>query len=448
MRSVLPLALRYLRFNKVKTVILVFSVAVALFLPLVVHLLVQDYQRDLLARAQATPLVAGAPGSRFDLVMGALYFRSQASHDLTFGDVEEINKSGLAAGLPILNKFTARGVPIVGTALEYFDFRNLHVASGAQLARLGDCVLGAAAAEKLGLKPGDKLMSDPENVLDLAGSYPIILHVTGILAASGTADDNVVFVDVKTVWLIMGIMHGHTDVSGSTDPSVVLEHQRNNVAVSEAVQPYQEVTQENIGSFHVHGDAATFPISAIIVAPHDDKSAAILRGRYVDPKATVQLLVPTQIITETLDLVFRVKRFFDAQALLVGITMAMLLALILLLSMRLRRGEMQTMFKIGCGRRMIFWLQATEILIVLTAGIAIAAAASWVVLSQLGPSVARAKFVNASSSPVARAGGKKRVAVTNYPLHYFTQRIARRSCGYRLPRTARGGSGILETKRE
>ena len=51
MNNVLFLALRYLRFNKFKTVIMVFSVAVAVFLPLAVNLLVRDYQRDLLARA-------------------------------------------------------------------------------------------------------------------------------------------------------------------------------------------------------------------------------------------------------------------------------------------------------------------------------------------------------------------------------------------------------------
>ena len=99
------------------------------------------------------------------------------------GDLEAINGSGLALGIPILNKHAARGVPIVGTSLEYFDFRGLHIAAGEGMTRLGDCVLGAAAAEKLGLKPGDKLMSDPENVFDLAGSYPINMHVTGVLAA-------------------------------------------------------------------------------------------------------------------------------------------------------------------------------------------------------------------------------------------------------------------------
>ena len=87
MSNVLFLALRYLRFNKVKSTILVFSIAVGVFLPLVVNLLVRDYERGLLARADATPLVAGAPGSRLDLVLHALYFRGSPARDLTMNDV-------------------------------------------------------------------------------------------------------------------------------------------------------------------------------------------------------------------------------------------------------------------------------------------------------------------------------------------------------------------------
>ena len=423
------LTLRYLLFNKIKTAILVFSVAVAVFLPLAVNLLVRDYQRDLLARAKATPLVAGAPGSRLDLVLHALYFRGKPAHDLAMSDLDAINASGLAMGLPILNKYAARGLPIVGTSLEYFDFRGLHVADGAGMTRLGDCLLGAAAAETLGLRPGETLMSDPENVLDLAGSYPINMHVTGILAANGTADDGAVFVDIKTVWLIMGIMHGHQDAAAA-DPSLLLQRDANHVTASAALLPYQEVTPENVASFHVHGDPATFPIGAVVVVPHDEKSAAILRGRYQDPKATVQLLVPQQVVAETLDLVFRVKRFFDAQALLVGVATGLLLALVVLLSLRLRRGEMETMFKIGCARWMVFWLQATEILIVLTAGAAIACVLAWMTVCWLGLSGPRAAApcTHGRRPPRPpfrrRAGVRKRVAVVNYPLEYFTRRIA------------------------
>jgi putative ABC transport system permease protein len=419
MNNILFLALRYLRFNKIKTAILVFSVAIAVFLPLAVHLLVRDYQRDLLARAQATPLVAGAPGSRLDLVLHALYFRGKPAHDLAMSDVAAINGSGLALAIPILAKHTARGVPIVGASLEYFDFRGLRVARGEGLARVGDCVLGAVAAEKLGLNPGDKLMSDPENVFDLAGSYPINLRVKGVLAPSGTADDGAIFADYKTEWIILGLMHGHQDV-GTVAPDMLLGRDAGNVAASAAVLPFQEITDDNIILFHTHGDEQAYPVSAILVVPRDTKSATILRGRYQDPKATVQLLDPRQVISETLDLVFRVRRFFDAQALLAGGAMALLMALVVLLSLRLRRGEMETLFKIGCARWMVCGMQAAEILIVAVAGVALAAACAWVVTAKFGLPGEHAP----APAPPRAAGARPRVAVVNYPLWYFAGRVA------------------------
>jgi putative ABC transport system permease protein len=423
MRNVLVLALHCLRFNKIKTLILVFSIAAAIFLPLAVNLLVRDYQRDLLARASATPLVAGAPGSRLDLVLHALYFRGKPAHDLTMGDVDAINASGLALAIPVLGKHTARGFTIVGTSLEYFDFRGLRVANGAGLTQLGDCVLGAAAARKLQLQPGGTLMSDAENVFDLAGSYPLNLRVKGILTPTGTADDNAVFVDVKTEWLILGILHGHQDVE-KADPSLLLARDAKNITASAAMLPFQEVTTSNIALFHMHGDPASFPISTIIVVPRDDKSAAILRGRYQDPKLQVQLLVPRTVVSETLEIVFRVKRFFDAQALLVGVAVAFLLALVVLLSLRLRRGEMETMFKIGCARTTVVWLLATEIAIVVAVGTAIAVALSWIVVANLGLSSARAGVPERVPGIKQSISAKRRVAVVNYPLEYFTKRIA------------------------
>ncbi len=211
-------------------------------------------------------------------------------------------------------------------------------------------------------------MSDPENVFDLAGSYPVNMHVTGILAPTGTADDGAIFTDYKTCWIIVGIMHGHGDVA--SDESKLAHRQQCQQCGG---QRRGGAVPGGHGREHhsVPHARRSSPLSlsrAIIVVPHDTKSATILRGRYEDPKATVQLLVPKQVISETLDLVFRVKRFFDAQSLLVGVATALLLALVVLLSLRLRRGEMETMFKIGCARWMMFGMQAAEVVIVVVGG--------------------------------------------------------------------------------
>ena len=76
-------------------------------------------------------------------------------------------------------------------------------------------------------------------------------------------------------------------------------------------------------------------------------------------------------------IVFRVKRFFDASALMIGVSTLLLLGLVVLLSLRLREGEMQTMFKIGCSRRTIVLLQVGELGFVFLASGVLLAAAVW-----------------------------------------------------------------------
>ena len=63
-------------------------------------------------------------------------------------------------------------------------------------------------------------------------------------------------------------------------------------------------------------------------------------------------------------MVFRVKQFFDANAILIAISTALLLLLVVLLSLKLRQREMDTMFKLGCSRGTILLLQVGEMAIV------------------------------------------------------------------------------------
>ena len=63
-------------------------------------------------------------------------------------------------------------------------------------------------------------------------------------------------------------------------------------------------------------------------------------------------------------IVFRIKRFFDANFALVTMTTALFIALVVMLSLRLRKREMETLRRIGCARGTAFWLQAWEIVIV------------------------------------------------------------------------------------
>ena len=360
------LAWQYLRKRRLQAAVMIAGVALALFLPLATHWLVNAFDEAIGARAAATPLVLGAKGSRFDLVLHGLYFRAQVDGNLTQGDLIELNEKradNLAYAIPLHRRFTAREQPVVGTSLDYFAFRELQLAEGDSLALLGDCVLGASAAEQLGLRPGGKLKTDRDNLFDLAGEYPVQLNVTGVLAASGTADDEAVFVDVKTSWIIAGIGHGHDENTSTT-------------ASAKLVKKHLEISPDNIGSFHFHGDPDQFPLTAILVKPGSDKSAALLLAGYQNHDR-LQALKPPEVVDEMMGMVMRVRQFLDANYALVAGATGLLLALIVALSRRLRAREMETLFLLGCSRGTQFALQAAELLIIFAAAIVLALAAAW-----------------------------------------------------------------------
>ena len=91
--------------------------------------------------------------------------------------------------------------------------------------------------------------------------------------------------------------------------------------------------------------------------------------------ADQQLVQPRKVIGELMNLVFRVKRFFDANAILIAISTVILLSLIVMLSLKLREGEMNTMFKIGASGSMIFKLQLAELGLIFAAAVVLVIAA-------------------------------------------------------------------------
>ena len=361
MMDSLYIAWKYLNFSKARTATLVACVTLIAVLPLALQLLLAESERQLLSRAQSTPLLLGAPGSALDLVMNGLYFDDEVPELISMAAVDAVAASGMATPIPLYVRFKARRFPIVGTTLDYFDFRGLNIREGRQLALLGECLVGAEVAGRLGIKVGDKLLSSPETVFDLAGVYPLNMKVAGVLARSHTPDDLAVFVDIKTAWVVQGLVHGHQDVTRTADAAVIIEQTDDNVIANARLVEYTEITPANIDSFHFHGAPEDYPLSAVITVPHDEKSATILRGRYLDAGSGYQLVVPETVIDGLLANIFRIKHMLDAVILVVAVATILALLLVFALSIRLRQREIQTVFRIGGSRLTIARLLAAEI---------------------------------------------------------------------------------------
>lgn len=355
MRHDFYLAWRYLRHHKTRSAILVGCLSLLATLPLALHVLLDEGGRQMSARAAATPLLVGAKGSALDLTLNALYFSEPPPPRISMAEAERIAQTGWADPLPVYARFRVQGHPLVGVTLDYFDFRHLVPAQGAMLALLGECVLGADAAADLGLKPGDTLLTTPENLFDLAGVFPLKLHVAGILAKAHSPDDQAVFIDLQTAWVVEGLGHGHAEpkTQAGADP-----------ATDAKLLTYTEITPDNLDSFHFHGDPASYPLSAVIALPHDRKSATLLRGRYLDPDSPTQIVQPLPTTQGLLQTIFRVGVLFDAALALVGSATLLALGLVFALSLRLRQREMQTIFLLGCSRAKVARLLLAEILLI------------------------------------------------------------------------------------
>jgi len=360
----LCIAWKYIKFNKIKSATLVGCITLLVFLPLSLELLLDKSEQQLMSRAVTTPLVVGEKGSALDLIMNSIYFGDEVPELITYEAAEEIIDTDLAMPIPLYIRFKARGFPVVGTTLDYFDFRGLSIAAGSSLAMLGECVIGASVAERLGLKPGDSLLSAPENLFDLAGVYPLKMKVAGVLQKSHTSDDLGVFVDLKTSWIIQGLMHGHQDVTKTKDRTVILKKTEGNVTANAKLFQYTEITEENMDSFHFHGDTSQYPITAVIAVPHDARSGTLLRGRYMSSETAYQIVKPEDVIEGLLQNIFRIKNVLDAVIVVVGLATVLAIVLVFTLSLRLRKREIQTIFKLGCRRATIARLLGAEILIV------------------------------------------------------------------------------------
>ncbi len=332
------------------------------------------------ARADRSPLLLGARGSPLELVLNSLYFSGGQPPLLEYGDLKALQGSGLADGVPLYVRFHSQGFPVVGTSLDYFALRGLEIKSGRQMVQLGEAVLGSGVAQELGLSPGEALVSSPESVFDLAGVYPLKMKIAGVLAPAFNQDDRAIFVDLKTAWIIQGLGHGHQDLQRPEAAASVLKKEDDRIVANAALVQYNEITPDNIDSFHFHGETDDNPLTAILPVPRDDKSRVLLLGRYQEHPG-LQMLQPRVVMDELLETVFEVQRYVLAAMALVGAATGAVVLLVFLLSLRARHAERDTLRRLGGARLLVAGLMMAEIFMVMLLSVLLAGcltAVTWI----------------------------------------------------------------------
>lgn len=354
MMACLHLALAHLKYHKGRSALLVIIFSILMAIPVLADLSSRIAEDHLLSRAQETPLIFSAPGSRLDAALGALFFKGETTADLTMADYDQLLEIDLALPLPVLRSGTAGGYSVVGTDLEYLQFRALELAEGRKFVQLGDAVVGARVAETLDLAPGNTITTDTTRIFELAGTYPVRLNVVGVLRATGTTDDFSVFIDLRTGWIATGLGHGHQDLATVTDQSVILSRDGNSVIANAKLKEFIEFTNETRAGFHFHGAPENFPLSALILAPYSDRNAAFLQGRVADQYGeTRQIFRPLSVIEELLQDVFRIGTILQVMIAVMAAAALLAVSMVVSLSLKMRKREFEIARQIGADRSAI-----------------------------------------------------------------------------------------------
>jgi len=318
-----------------------------------------------MSRARSSPILLGHKGNEFDLVMNALYFRGQVRDPIPMAARDAVAEMGYGTAIPLNVAYSAGGAPLVGTSLAYFDKRGLTLSEGRMPAILGEAVAGSQVAQDYALQPGDKLRTDLTNLYNLAGSYPLVLNITGILSPSGTPDDEALFSDVKTTWVLDGTIHGHANVTKEDALNPEAE-EGENLEATAAVFIVTEIDDSNLGTFHFHGDEGDGKLSSILVFPKDPRANDQLLGDYA-LEQLYQAVIPERVVSTILGIVLRVRRALELYFGIVATSTAAFFGLVLVLSLRLRRAELLLMRRLGCSRATIALNVLAEIALLLLA---------------------------------------------------------------------------------
>ncbi len=349
MKNIAYLTARYLRANPWPAGLIALALALVAFLPAATSWTTARLRADLTARAEQTPLIGGALGSRLDLVLEALTFRGGEIPGCRAAFLDELREDPRVLSVPVLRAGTVREFPLVCTSPEYFEQRELYAVRGGLPLILGECVLGFAVAQELGLGPGDVVFSDPTRSFDVSRPQTLQMPVVGVLAETGTPDDRAVFADLRTGWVIEGLYHGHEEVDPETDPELVMAESESSRILSQAVLSFESIRPENLASFHLHAAREELPISFVLLFPVDTKAATLIETR-VDLAGTHQVVSARKEIDLLLSRVLDLERFIRILSGVLGAGTLALAAVVVALSSRLRETEWRALDRLGAPR--------------------------------------------------------------------------------------------------
>lgn len=359
----------YLKGKPLNTFLNVLLLGLGIAIIIVLLLVSRQLEDNLGKNSKGIDLVVGAKGSPLQLILSSIFHIDFPTGNIPLDEAEKLlNHRLVKTAIPLALGDSYSGYRIVGTSREYPDLYNAQLAEGAYWKEHFEATIGSSVALKSGLKVGDSFYSS-HGVSGAGHSHDEeAFKVVGILAATGTALDNLIFTNTETVWL----SHEEAFVSEEAQTDTV-------DADAPAVRP----------AFGVRPGGATAGTTRKLVLGNKDRDPSIpLQGKevtslliqYRSPMGAVQLprFVNSQSSLQAASPAFETARLFtiigvgvdvlQGFAYLIIIISALSIFIALYNALKERKYDLAIMRSLGASRGKLFVHVLLEGIIITTLG--------------------------------------------------------------------------------
>ncbi|MCS6930281.1 MAG: ABC transporter permease [Saprospiraceae bacterium] len=168
-------------------------------------LLSERVRRQFEANLEGIDMVMGAKGSPLQLILSAIYQIDAPTGNIRLSEALPWMQQRLVEqAIPLAYGDSYAGYRIVGTTPSYWEHYGASISQGRAFSEDFEAVVGAVAAQRLGLSLGSTFLS-VHGISEEGEAHEHPYRVVGILSPTGKVVDNLILCSLESVWHI----HAH-----------------------------------------------------------------------------------------------------------------------------------------------------------------------------------------------------------------------------------------------
>ncbi|MEN0002539.1 MAG: FtsX-like permease family protein [Bacteroidota bacterium] len=199
-------------------------------------------------------MVLGAKGSPLQTILCSMYHIDSPTGNISIKDAKPFLRKGhplIEAAIPLSLGDSYKTYRIVGTEPEMLELYEAKIEEGKVWEQVFEVVIGAALADREGLKLGDNFFGSHGFINDSELEHDDVepFEVVGILEPNGSVIDQLILTNTQTVWAV----HDHEGEAATSSDSTAHAHHAH-----ETLKPLLEYEDKDITSVLVKFKARNF----------------------------------------------------------------------------------------------------------------------------------------------------------------------------------------------